>query len=200
MNLDPNTYKNNYAALQIRYPELALMLSLVEIKYQLVQTEGCLPNVIVDGQFYYFGNLPEFCDEQFKGFQLEDTKVPVFFGAGLFYEVLYFMQKYSPMLHSQAILIFEKDIEMFQCAMNTTDLTPIINNPHIYLFVGIPTQNLYNTLRQFYSTHLPELLMCGSTHHVFLYSSMRSGKQYYMSAIQILYEATITQGLSLNLS
>jgi hypothetical protein len=186
MNLDPNTYKKNYEALLQRYPDLALVLSTVQIHYQLVQPDGCLPNVVNDGQFLYQGSLPEWCDEHFKGFEMDNVKIPIFMGLGLGYEIIYWMGHYSPKFKSQAILIFEHDLEMFQCAMNVTDLTSIILNPHIYLFVGIRPENLYNTLRQFYTTHLQELLMCGVTQPVFL--PLRD-RQYYMSAIQILYEA-----------
>jgi len=117
---------------------------MIEISnYKIVQTEGCLPNIFMpDGKLYYIGNIADFCDEQFAGEKLNNTKVPVFLGAGLFYEVLYFMQKYAPIHKSQAIIIIEKDLELFQCAMNTTDLRPIIANPNIHLFVGIPIQHL----------------------------------------------------------
>lgn len=189
MNLDPNIYKNNYAALQERYPELALMLTLIEVKYPLFQMDGCMPNVMYDGQPYYVGNLIQYCEESFKGGELENVKVPVFCGAGLGYEILYWMQYESPKHKSQAIIIIERDIELFQCAMNTTDLRPIITNPNIHLFVGVQLQNLYTILRKHFTEYLPELLMSGAMQPVFLYPPMRTGRQYYMSALQILFEA-----------
>ena len=94
MQLNPEIYKNNYEALMKRYPDLALTLSMVEIKnYKLCQQENCLPNVLLpDGTFYYVGNMQKYCEEQFKGFDLKNVKVPIFCGLGLGYEVMYWLQ------------------------------------------------------------------------------------------------------------
>jgi hypothetical protein len=190
MKTDPNIFKNNLAALQARYPDLALMLSLVKIeKYQLAQQPGCLPNVLINGAFYYIGNMVKFCDEQFKGFNLQNVKVPVFLGLGLGYEVMFWLQFKAKENQTQAVIIIEKDLEMFQCAMNVTDLTTLINNPKVHFIVGVPLGQLYTTLRTFYQKNMQELLMCGATHPVFLYPAMKIGKEYYLQAMQILFEA-----------
>jgi len=190
MQTNPEIFKNNFEALQKRYQDLALMLSLVKIeKYQLVQQPNCLPNVVVNGQFYYIGSIQQYCEEQFKGFELENVKIPVFCGFGLGYEVMYWMQTKSKEFQSQAIIIFEKDPEMFMCAMNVTDLTQIISNPRIHLFVGVPLNQLYTKLRTHFQANLQELLMCGTMQPVFLYPAMKIGKEYYMQALQILYES-----------
>jgi hypothetical protein len=190
MNLDPNIYKKNYAALQKRYPDLALLLSMVEIKrYKLVKADNCMANVMVDGQYYYLGNLPRYCEESFKGLKLKNVKIPVFCGFGLGYEIHYWMQTKAKEYASQAIIIFEKDVELFQCAMNVTDIRPIIENPHIHLFVGLPLEKLYPVLRQHFVDNLQELLMCGATQPVFLYPAMRMNKEYYMRVVQTYFEA-----------
>jgi len=190
MQTNPDVYAKNLAALQARYPDLALMLSLVKIeKYQLAQQPGCLPNVLINGAFYYIGNMVKFCDEQFKGFNLQNVKVPVFLGLGLGYEVMFWLQFKAKENQTQAVIIIEKDLEMFQCAMNVTDLTTLINNPKVHFIVGVPLGQLYTTLRTFYQKNMQELLMCGATHPVFLYPAMKIGKEYYLQAMQILFEA-----------
>ena len=190
MKLDPSIYINNMNALRERYPDLALTMSLVEIqKYTLVKQENCLPNVLVGGQFYYVGSLQKLCSEQFRGFDLKNVKIPIFMGAGLFYEILYWLQLEAPKHQTQAVIIIEKDLELFQCAMNTTDLTPLLNNPKIHFFVGVPLDQLYTQIRNHYQQQMPELLMCGATQPVFLYPSMKIGKDYYLHAIQIIFEA-----------
>ncbi|MFA6056283.1 MAG: hypothetical protein WC769_13020, partial [Thermodesulfovibrionales bacterium] len=148
MKTDPNIYKKNMEALMQRYPDLALMLNLVKIeKYQLFQHENCIPNVMVNGVPYYVGNMMKYCEEQFRGFKCSNAKIPIFCGAGLFYEVLYWLQFKAKEHQTQAVMIFEKDLELFQCAMNVTDLTPLLNNPQIHFFVGIPLDQLYIKLR-----------------------------------------------------
>lgn len=192
MKTNPDIFKNNMTALQSRYPDLALMLSLVTIEnYQLAQTEGCLPNVLVDGQFYYLGDVRKYCAEQFKGFNAQNVKVPIFLGFGLGYEVLYWLQFKAKEHQTQSVIIIEKDLEMFQCAMNVTDLTSLINNPKVHFFVGVPLGGFYSAFRTFYQKNMPEMLMCGATQPLFLYPAMKIGKDYYMRAMQILFEAVI---------
>ncbi|MFW9969300.1 MAG: motility associated factor glycosyltransferase family protein [Candidatus Odinarchaeota archaeon] len=190
MQTNPEIFKRNMKALQQRYPDLALMLSLVKIeKYKLVQYENCMPNVVINNQPYYIGNIKDFCESQFKGFDINNVKVPVFCGFGLGYEVMYWMSALAEKHKSQAIIIFEKDPEMFMCAMNVTDLTKIINNPSIHLFVGLGIEQMYTTFRLFFKEKLKEMLMCGTMQPLFLYPAMKIGKQYYMRTMQILFES-----------
>jgi len=190
MQTNPEIFKRNMKALQARYPDLALMLSLIKVEhYQLAQQPGCVPNVMINGAFYYVGNMHKYCEEQFKGFDLDNVKVPVFCGFGLGYEVVYWLQSLAKAHQTQSVIVIEKDPEMFMCALNVTDLTSLINNPKIHFFVGVPLDQLYTVLRTFYQKNMPELLMCGATHPVFLYPSMKIGKEYYLHAMQILFEA-----------
>ncbi len=190
MQLDPNIYKNNYDALMKRYPDLALTLSMVEItSYKIGKQEGCLPNVLVDGQFYYLGNTVKYCEEQFKGLHLENVKIPIFLGFGLGYEVMYWLQMKAKEHLTQGLMIIEKDLEMFQCAMNVTDITQLIENQNIHFFVGVSLDNLYTAFREHYKTELHHMLMCGATHPLFLYPAMKIGKDYYIKAMQIMFEA-----------
>lgn len=191
IKLNPEIYLNNIKVLQLRYPDLALMLSLIEIKnYRLVQYSGCLPNVLLpDGQPYYIGSMQKYIDEQFRGFEAKNVKIPIFLGAGLFYEAIYWLQFKAKEHNTQAMMIIEKDPEMFMCAMNVTDLTPMINNPAIHFFVGVPLNQLYTTLRNHYSKNMTEMLMCGATQPVFLYPAMKIGKEYYLHALQIVFES-----------
>jgi hypothetical protein len=191
MQTNPEIFKNNMIELSKRYPDLALMLSLVEIgqRFELVQLENCIPNVKVDREFYYYGNMKDYCEEQFAGFSLSNVKIPVFMGAGLFYEIMYWMAEKSKEFQSQSIIIFEKDPELFMCAMNVNDLTQIISNPNVHLFIGIPLNQLYTILRTFYQAHIQEMLMCGATQPIFIYPAMKFGKDYYIKAMQIFYES-----------
>jgi hypothetical protein len=190
MNTNPEIFKNNFEALQKRYPDMALMLSTVKIEhYQLVQKGEDLPNVVINREFYYKGNVKEYCEEQYEGLELKNVKVPVFLGFGLGYEVMYWMQQRSQKFGTQAVIVVEKDPELFMCAMNVADLRQIIENPKIFLFVGIPPQNLYIAFRTFYQANIQELLMCGVTQPVFTLQAMKAGKEYYMVALQALYES-----------
>lgn len=190
MNINPEIYKNNFAVLQQRYPDLAVMLMSVKIEhYELVQSGECIPNVIVNREFYYNGNMIEFCEEQWAGMELSNIKVPIFLGFGLGYEVMYWMQCKAQQHNTQALIIIEKDLELFQCAMNVVDLTQIISNPQVHLFIGIPPQNLYTVLRTHFQTTIQEMLMCGAMQPIFTLQAMKINKEYYLQALQTLYES-----------
>ena len=192
MNINPDIFKNNFEALQKRYPNLALTLSLVEIgkKYKLIKHENCMPNILLsDNQFYYVGNIAKYCEEQLKGFKLENVKIPIFCGLGLGYEVMYWLKFKAQEHKTQSVIIIEKDLEMFMCAMNVTDITTIINNPKIHLFIGIPENELYINFREHYAENIQNMLMCGATQPVFLYPAMKIGKEYYLRTLQILFES-----------
>lgn len=188
--MNPETFKNNWEAIQIHYPDLALKLSTVKIEnYQLIQQGNSLPNLLIDNKAYYIGNIKEYIEEQFKGFELKNVKIPIFLGFGLGYECHYWMQFKSPEHQSQAIIIIEKDPELFMCAMNTTDITQIISNKNIHLFVGLPLESLYVILREHFKQNIQEMLMCGAMHPVFIYPNMMIGKEYYTQALHIMFEA-----------
>lgn len=192
MKTDPEIFKKNFECLQKRYPDLALTLSMVDVgqKYTLIQQSGCMPNVVLpDKSFYYIGNMQKYCAENFKGFKLKNVRVPIFCGFGLGYEVMYFMQVHAKEHGTQAIMIFERDLEMFMCAMNVTDLTQIIDNPQVFLFVGIPPEQLYTKLRQHFHQNIQQVLMCGATQPIFLYPAMKIAKDYYMTAMQTVFES-----------
>lgn len=190
MQTIPGIFENNWKDLQKHYPDLSLILSTVKIEnIQLVKQDNHLANLIIDERPYYIGNIKDYVEEQLKGFELNNVKVPVFLGMGLGYEVMYWMQFKSKEYGSQAIIIFEKNPEIFMAAMNVIDLTPIINNPNIHLFVGISIDNLYVILREHFKNHIQEMLMSGATQPVFLYPSIRLNKEYYLQVLHVFFES-----------
>ncbi|MFX1570625.1 MAG: motility associated factor glycosyltransferase family protein [Promethearchaeota archaeon] len=190
MNIDHNIFKNNMEALQKNYPDLALRLSTVKIEnIKLVKEGNNLPNLIINNRLYYIGNIKDYVEEQLKGFELNNVKVPVFLGMGLGYEIMYWMQFKSKEYGSQAIIIFERNPEIFMAAMNVIDITPIINNPNIHLFVGISIENLYVILREHFKNHIQEMLMSGATQPIFLYTNMNLYKEYYLQVLHVFFES-----------
>ena len=191
--MNPEIFKNNWEALQVKYPELCEKLkgTIVGNKYELFQQENCIPNVMekTTKQPYYVGQIQEQMQKNFKGFELDNVKQAVFLGFGLGYEVMFFVQTIAKEHQTQSIIVIERDAEMFVAAMNVNDLTQIINNQNIYLFVGIKEEELYNAFRTYFSKNLPQLLMCGVTQPLFTHSAMRLNKEYYIRALQIMYES-----------
>ena len=191
MNINPEIFKNNWEALQKRYPELCEKLKNVTVgeKYNLFQQPNCIPNVMHENRPYYHGQLNKLFDAQFEGLELDNVKMATFMGFGLGYEVMYFLQTMAQKQSTQFVLIIEKDLELFMAAMNITDLTKLINDEHIFLFVGIPISDLYIELRTHFQKHINHMLLCGATQPIFTQSAMRINKDYYMNAIHIAFES-----------
>jgi hypothetical protein len=188
--LNPQIFYNNMEALRQFYPLIAESLTGITIKkYEIVQYDKCIPNVLVNGIPYYQGDMVQYFTKQFEGLKFKGVKQPVFLGMGLGYELMYFIQTEAQRERVNSIIIIEGDLEMFLCALNTTDLTGVFSNPKIKFFVGLPIEALYTTLRNHFQLQLQDLLMCGATKPVYVEGSMRIAFTYYKQALHTLYEA-----------
>ena len=190
---NPEIFKNNWEALKERYPEMSERLkgTMVGDKYELFQQPNCMPNIMdrATKQPYYIGQIQEFMKKNFVGLELDNARQVVFLGFGLGYEIIYFIQAVAKVQNTQSIIVIERDIEMFVAALNVTDLTQIIRDKNIHLFIGLNETETYSVFRDFFSKNLPNLLMCGVTQPVFTSSAMRLNKEYYMLALRTIYES-----------
>ncbi len=188
--IKPEIFKDNWASLKKHRPEICERLKDVIIKkYELFKQPNCIPNVLVDGQPYYIGVVKDYCEEQFNGLELENVKQPIFCGFGLGYEVMYWMQHKATGYRTQNIIIIEKDVEMFMCALNITDIRKIIEHKCIQLYIGLAETEMYITFGDYFNKNIANALICGATQPVFVYSSMKIGKEYYLYAINRVYES-----------
>lgn len=192
MIFNPDVYTKNMEALEMKYPELAERVKSCRIvSYELVQMDGCMPNLRhgLLGRFWYEGRLDEYLTNQWKGLKCQDTKVPIFLGFGLGFEPMYYLSKFGESQKIQAAIIVERDIEVFTAAMKVNDISELINKPNIYLFVGIPADELYLLGRELFAKNIREALFCGTYYPVFSALPMEIDKDFYLKSLGKILES-----------
>jgi hypothetical protein len=180
--LNKQIFINNLTALKQYYPDIAERLNGVQVgnRYNIVQAEGSLPNLIhkATGMRYYLGGpLNLELDNQFKN--IKNAKMAVMLGIGLGYELMYYMDCTSRKCETAEITVIEQDPEVFISAMNVTDLTRCISNEHVKLFIGEQPDKLYAMFRQHFTANLNKLLLSSAMKPVGHMSSLKFGRQYY---------------------
>jgi hypothetical protein len=152
MIFNPDVYKKNMQALEVKYPELAERVKTCKIvSYELVQMEGCMPNLRHNlvGKFWYDGRLDEYLSRQWKDLKHEGTKVPIFLGFGLGFEPMYYLSKYGESNMIQPVV--KRDWNVFRrerqhiAQMEPVDLpeASVDGNPVRVIQVWLPKLLLY---------------------------------------------------------
>jgi len=76
--------------------------------------------------------------------QIKVSAFNIFFGFGLGYELMGLMQNY---FHPDAVyVVIDPEIELFYLALQNIDLTQIIKDRRVYLFIGEPDSRMYLNL------------------------------------------------------
>nr|WP_278252120.1 6-hydroxymethylpterin diphosphokinase MptE-like protein [Deferrivibrio essentukiensis] len=68
----------------------------------------------------------------------------IFFGFGLGYEILTFLQKFA--VQESVLIVFEPEFEPFYVALYTIDLTPVISDSRVKLLIDIPINDVFVNL------------------------------------------------------
>jgi hypothetical protein len=188
-------FEKNMTSLSLKYPELATRVAQTEIlDYSIFKIDNCVANIqhnIVE-EPWYTGKINEWCEKQWKPLKLKKIKkicLPIFLGLGLGYELGYFLQTYGPQKHVHQVIVIEKDIQAFTAAMNTIDLSTIINNDKVHLFVGYNPNRLLIELKKFFLNRMEVMLLGGAMKPLTTQYAMRIGKEYYKMAYAKVIEA-----------
>ena len=193
-------FHRNMMALMKRDPQLGrLIQSLPETnRFEVFAEVANVPPTVyakeLDAFFYHPANPIQDTDEQLKSLELKNTRLAVFLGMGLGYEVIRFVQKYSQAQQTRFILVVEQDPELFRLALRSVDLTSLIDNPNLRFMVGLLTENLYPILADYLEQDAKYRLLHGLK-PVYHSSSMRLNKEYYLSILRILRDAAVQKVL-----
>jgi len=186
-----SAFENNWTAYQARYPESAQRMNGVTLpeNYKMTKAPGCLPNLTINNEDYYCGDMAKYFDSQWKGLNLDRARVALFLGFGLGYDVDYYMQRYSKLLGTHEIIVVEKNVETMCAAMNGVDITKIINHEHIHIFAGYTISELFIRFRDLFRESMEMLLMSPMTNALFVQSSYKKDAEYYKGAYNVYCEA-----------
>ena len=193
-------FHRNMMALMKRDPQLGRSIQNVPDSGRfecLSIREGLPPTLYVrewENCYYNPENPLDDADEQLRLLELKNTRLALFLGMGLGYELLRYVQKYGNQQNTRFILVVEKDPEIFRFALRSTDLSALIANPQVQFLVGIPETHLYPRLMDYLGDESKYILLHGMkpVYHV---SSMRLAKEYYMSVLRTMREAAVQKVL-----
>lgn len=131
--------RKNLDILSKRNPILAERLADLEIPshWEISPTEDGIKTVkkiLGEGHFHFIHSRisPKKEAEKWAEFVPENTETLVILGFGLGYHLLAFQR----IRHPKSFVIIEADLELFQLAMKLANLTPILQDPGVHLFIG----------------------------------------------------------------
>lgn len=189
-------YEKNLQALRKRYPDIAKKIESAPVteNYEVCGT-GKKRYVNIYSRkhkMYFYEPEDPLKDvaEQLNLLKLKNTKIAVFLGFGLGYELDYFARNLASKLGTVKILVIEKDVELFKTALNMFNYVPMMNDNNIQLVVGEKVEDLFPIFEQFFRDK-GTLIYLKAMKPVYHISSFKLHKDYYMNALRILRESGI---------
>ncbi|MEN6349891.1 MAG: 6-hydroxymethylpterin diphosphokinase MptE-like protein [Syntrophomonas sp.] len=187
-------YEDNLKALKENYPHIAERIEKAPVTrdYEMRGTgEKRFVNVYSrKHDFYFYKEDDPLKDvtEQMAALNLKNTKIAVFLGFGLGYEVKYFAGEMAGKLGTVKILIIERDLELFKTALNMFNYAPMMRDPNIKLVVGEDEKDLLPIFNGFFRDK-SNVIYLKAMKPVYHSSSLRLYKEYYLKALKMLIEA-----------
>ena len=195
---DPTSplYRRNMEAMRSHYPELAEQVARCPFsgRYRLepsARKDGTPNLYCVEGDFYYYDNQDPIADakKQLEQLKLRNAKLALCLGTGLGYELVYFGVDFVIPANTQALLVLEKDLELFKLACHCSDMSKMLVNPSVFFLVGATPEQFYVPLKNAIKNNMWYLYM-RTLKPFFHLSSLRLAKDYYLGAIRTVNEAS----------
>lgn len=157
-----------------------------------------MPNIWLSkiNNYYYDINDPiADVKKQLEALKLKNTRMAIFLGLGLGYELLYYIQNLSIIQRTNHILVIEKDLYLFREALKSADFTEVFAHEGITFIVGVDEKDLYPLLRS-YLKEKNRFIFLKTMKPVYHISSLRLNKEYYLSAFKTFREAAVHEVLN----
>lgn len=192
-------YRRNLKALETVNPELVGRVRGATISnYELVYTGPNTPPTLkiksCNMNYYKAGDPLKDAEEQVQALGLKNTRLAVFLGMGLGYELLYYFNQMANKQNTNYILVIERDLEMFKAALKTVDLSHLLSNSRLEFIVGLPEEKLYVQLRNYLAEN-SRFIFLKAINAVYHPSSLLLYKDYYFGALKHLRESGTHQVL-----
>ncbi|HHV76120.1 MAG TPA: motility associated factor glycosyltransferase family protein [Syntrophothermus lipocalidus] len=188
-------YQTNLRTLAQTYPEVyqAVITAGTESPYEVRPSGKGVPNLWLKsrGRYYYEASDPSGdAARQVQGLQLRNTRMAVFLGVGLGYELNYFLREIAGVQRTEHILIIEKDPLMFRELLKLADITKLLQEERFHFLVGVAPEQMYVRLRAFLNER-QRFQYLKAMNPVYHPSSLALAKDYYLKALKILREAAV---------
>ncbi|UOD35078.1 motility associated factor glycosyltransferase family protein [Deferribacteraceae bacterium V6Fe1] len=145
-----NIYEKNFQALKKFRPDLAKKVESYKSngKYNTISSNhpDKIPNLIYlpEKLLAYDNNDPLAYVQADLRNKIRLPVLNIFFGFGLGYEILTFLQKFA--VQESVLIVFEPEFEPFYVALYTIDLTPVISDSRVKLLIDIPINDVFVNL------------------------------------------------------
>lgn len=194
------TYDKNLQVLAQRYPEIyrAVVKSVETGAFEVRPSLSGMPNLwLKDKNRYYYDNEnpAKDAERQVRAHKLDNTRMAVFLGIGLGYELNCFLREVAPAQRTEHILIIEKDPLIFKELLKVADLTRLLAEDRFYFLVGVEREHLYVRLRAFLHEK-QRFQWLKAMNPVYHPSSLMLAKDYYLEALKVFREAAVHEILN----
>lgn len=186
------TYQKNIKSLEKYYPDLYLRIKDSNSgNWKIVRTaqKGVYNTYSPDRDLFFYNEDPvSDIQHQFKQLNLKNTRLAVFWGMGLGYELAFYVKKLMSKQRTAFMLIVEEDLEMFNNALQVTDITELIQHERVKFLIGCRQEDLYPKLRQ-YILDQNKFYFLKAIKPVYHTSSMLINKEYYLQVLKHIAQA-----------
>lgn len=185
-----NLFEKNLSVLRKNNPDLAMKVEKCKEtgKYKIVNTgEKNIPNLWMEEKkiFYYdFENPMQDAEQQIEHLKLRNTRVALFLGCGLGYELDVFKNKIANTQNTIGVIIVEKELEIFKLAMEITDFTEFFNKSKIKLLIASEMDEFFLELQNFFGKHIDILWAIKTLKPIYHPSAIMLNKEYYLQTIR----------------
>lgn len=189
-------YEKNIKELKKRYPGLARKTeNLNETgKYRVHpnKDEKSFNLYMNDLKRFYYNEKDPLYDVKVNidSLELRNTKIALFLGFGLGYELIYYMQSLSKEQRTGTIIIVEENLEIFTMALYTTNMVPMLVNKNIHLIVDVEKGYLFSEYEKIISNS-KYMTYVKAVNPVYYPTVFLLNKEYYMNAIKEFREAVV---------
>lgn len=188
-------YHDNLMALKTIDPELAKRVDAYKLgeEYELVASG---PNRQINvrnkktGVLLYDEISPlDGIKSEFEALDLNNAKIAIFLGFGLGMQVDLYAREFADKAMTRQFLVIEKSMELFKMALHLFDYRPMFNEPKIKLIVDVPEENLFPLLSAYIKKET-RVIYAKAIKPVYIYSVYQENKDYYLSVLKLIREAT----------
>lgn len=194
-------YTKNLAAIARRWPKLAEKVEACQLdNYELMPTKQGNPmNLLCKNEgFLYYGNDNDPIGDTVKQLavlKLKNTRLAVFLGFGLGYELHVFLEEYAGVQRTNEILVIEKSVELFKQALHAADYTGAFQNEKFEFLVGVEEKDLFPAIQDYLEKKSRHVFL-KAMNPVYHLSSLHLSKQYYLRTLKCLNDASKVQILN----
>lgn len=195
---EANIYNKNLKVLEQYNPKLANLIYKTSHNEEFqLDYEGSKkkPNLwISKSEKYYYSvnNITEDIELQIAALKLRNSKIALFLGVGLGYELVHYLNNHAEDQQTEHILIIEESAEIFKYAMFVTDFTEIFKNSKIVFKVGMEQKELFANFVDFFKQS-NRIYLIKAIKAVYHMSSLKLSKSYYLQALKSFREAATYQ-------